>query len=460
MKKLNFLLFALFLGLAVSITSCSDDNDPVTPDDKTNATIADVKALVGTEIKTIADDLTFDAVVISNYSTKNFYQRVIVQDETGGIELRNYKSKYLEGLALGQKISVSVKDLAIGTYGESIQLGVTFEDKIGGMNDDIANKHITSIDGGVLPEAKIIDLNSLDASLINTLIKIENVQFATSDLSKLTYADKAGNYKFSENRTLINTSKNTILLRTANTSIFSDTEFPKMKGSIVAILGKFADKWQLSINSTDDVVMTEDRFDDGTTEEEVPEPTEPTETDGINAGDTTVSGASDLFISEYVEGASSNKYLEIYNGTGAEVDLSNYTIKLATNGKMFTDDNVGIFALSGMLPNGGVFVIANKGATLTLNSGVKVNTTLEKATYFNGDDTIGLFKGENLIDIFGIEGNDPGKSWKVNGIEGATADHTLVRNSSVVASNTTFTESEWTVKEKEDVSNIGTHKMD
>ena len=36
--------------------------------------------------------------------------------------------------------------------------------------------------------------------------------------------------------------------------------------------------------------------------------------------------ASDLFISEYVEGSGSNKAVEIYNGTGVEVDLSQYTL--------------------------------------------------------------------------------------------------------------------------------------
>ena len=34
----------------------------------------------------------------------------------------------------------------------------------------------------------------------------------------------------------------------------------------------------------------------------------------------------DLFISEYAEGSSNNKYLEIYNGTGAEVSLAEYAL--------------------------------------------------------------------------------------------------------------------------------------
>ena len=42
--------------------------------------------------------------------------------------------------------------------------------------------------------------------------------------------------------------------------------------------------------------------------------------------------AIDLFFSEYAEGSSNNKYLEIYNGTGADVDLSNYSLSSCSNG--------------------------------------------------------------------------------------------------------------------------------
>ena len=38
------------------------------------------------------------------------------------------------------------------------------------------------------------------------------------------------------------------------------------------------------------------------------------------------------YFSEYAEGSSNHKYLEIYNGTSQTVDLSNYAYPNATNG--------------------------------------------------------------------------------------------------------------------------------
>ena len=42
----------------------------------------------------------------------------------------------------------------------------------------------------------------------------------------------------------------------------------------------------------------------------------------VAAAPASAAAPTELFISEYVEGSSNNKALEIYNGTGATVDLA------------------------------------------------------------------------------------------------------------------------------------------
>ena len=74
--------------------------------------------------------------------------------------------------------------------------------------------------------------------------------------------------------------------------------------------------------------------------------------------------AADLFFSEYVEGSSNNKALEIFNGTGATVDLSQYAVKLGSNGGEWSATNS--IVLSGSLANNEVYVIANAGANATI----------------------------------------------------------------------------------------------
>ncbi|HNQ44310.1 MAG TPA: lamin tail domain-containing protein [Candidatus Cloacimonadota bacterium] len=49
--------------------------------------------------------------------------------------------------------------------------------------------------------------------------------------------------------------------------------------------------------------------------------------------------AANLFFSEYIEGSSNNKAIEIFNGTGETVDLSEYSVKLGSNGGEWSATN-------------------------------------------------------------------------------------------------------------------------
>jgi len=67
-------------------------------------------------------------------------------------------------------------------------------------------------------------------------------------------------------------------------------------------------------------------------------------------------GPGTLFFSEYVEGGSFNKAVEIYNCTEDAVDLSAYELALYSNGSATATSTV---TLSGTLALGDVFVVAH-----------------------------------------------------------------------------------------------------
>ena len=133
----------------------------------------------------------------------------------------------------------------------------------------------------------------------------------------------------------------------------------------------------------------------------------------------------DLFFSEYIEGSSYNKYLEIYNGTGKVVDLSDYMVETYINGQTKAKY---VERLFGFLKSGEVIVLENSRSYLYYDENSIVSTT----TNFNGNDAVALVKavGDTFVyvDIIGSIGEDPGKEWvDSNDKELTTLDRTLVR---------------------------------
>ena len=168
--------------------------------------------------------------------------------------------------------------------------------------------------------------------------------------------------------------------------------------------------------------------------------------------------ASDLFISEYVEGSGSNKAVEIYNGTGVEVDLSQYTLVMVNfsgSGMPTKDASEKSMSLTGTLGNGETFVYYNSGinSELTLVKNKDSNNTVIN---FNGNDYVYLKKDDTVIDVIG------GTSTNMNdySYSGAfAADCTLVRNADVTGPSATYQENQWTDQGKDVLTGLGAHTM-
>mgnify|MGYP003950559821 CR=1 FL=1 len=178
-----------------------------------------------------------------------------------------------------------------------------------------------------------------------------------------------------------------------------------------------------------------------------------------------------LFFSEYAEGSSNNKYLEIYNGTGVSVDLGYFSISSCSNGcdtfNEFDYPNNIAFAAGTILADGEVFIVAHPSADSSILA--VADTTF---TYLsNGDDVFALTVAGatattyTIVDIIGDMQGDPGSGWDVAGVSNGTKDHTLIRKSSICQGNPTelgsfgtdSLNSEWLVMAQDDWNALDTH---
>lgn len=162
---------------------------------------------------------------------------------------------------------------------------------------------------------------------------------------------------------------------------------------------------------------------------------------------------ANLFFSEYVEGTSFNKAVEIYNPLPYAVDLSEYNLELFTNGSPTVSST---FTMTGLLNPGETHVVCNPSASVAI-LGIAEETS--GVINYNGDDAFILKNNltNDTLDIIGIVGVDPGVNWAVGA--GATSEFTLVRLPAVAIGTTDWSLSslQWSVLPQNDISDLGIH---
>ena len=159
----------------------------------------------------------------------------------------------------------------------------------------------------------------------------------------------------------------------------------------------------------------------------------------------------DLIISEYVEGTSNNKALEIHNPTPFDVDLTPYVMEVYNNG---SETPIQSLNLEGVLVSGGVTVLGNPQAAAPI---INQSQALSTVTWYNGNDPIVLRKNGEIIDMMGVIGEDPLGAWPVG--EGAMAEYTLVRKPNIGQGSTNWNEgqTQWDVYPQDTFDFLGEH---
>lgn len=256
MKKFSFLI-ALIALLVIGMVSCVDQNfdEPPVGDlpQLTGNTTIDVlkkKHTIGATASKITEDIIIEGIVVADDRSGNFFENIVIQDATGGISVRMNASGLYNTFPVGSKVAVRCKDLYIGDYNGVHQLNGSVTDAI---EDLLIPKHVlvTAKDQTVTPA--VVTINSLTPAHVNTLIKLENVEFASADTNQ-TWAD--GVRLLSVNRNVQDCNGGTIIVRSSGYANFAKDKTPGKKGSLTAIYTVFGSTKQLIIRDPSDAAMT------------------------------------------------------------------------------------------------------------------------------------------------------------------------------------------------------------
>lgn len=160
---------------------------------------------------------------------------------------------------------------------------------------------------------------------------------------------------------------------------------------------------------------------------------------------------AELIISEYVEGSSLNKGLELYNTDSNPLDLgaTGCEIRGYQNGSPTVSWTV---TLTGTVPAEGAFVIADTNADFPGD--------LTDTLPFNGDDAVELNCNDRTLDVIGQIGSDPGSEWGTG--DASTRDNTIRRMAPICVGDDNGSDAfdpsvQWNGFAQDDFTGLGSH---
>lgn len=230
-------------------------------------TIQQIKEMGGFGLKEFNDEMIISGYVVSSDEDGNIYKSLYLQDDFENpnsaikiqIDLANSYTKY----PLGRKIFVQLQGLSISYVRGTLAVGKA----IGGSLERIPNlmikEHFFRSCQTEVIQAKKMSISEINDAHVGMLLQFDDCQFQSSFLDR-TYANLKDTKsveltieQFSDNCV----SSGEIILLTSGFSSFKSEVIPSSKGSIVAVLDKYYNAYQLLISGSGNVNFENERCD-------------------------------------------------------------------------------------------------------------------------------------------------------------------------------------------------------
>ncbi|SKB32234.1 Lamin Tail Domain [Maribacter arcticus] len=437
--KNNFLFKIYVLSIMLVFSACVKNRDFDEPElvcsdeDFSILSISELKNLYAGETVQIQEDWVVKGYVVSSDKSGNFFNILHFQDAssnpTKGLQIElELRDSHLF-FDIGQTVFIKLKGLYLGQSNGLFKIGGVFTSfgnrSVGRLPNSVIFNHIlVSCDPveNILP--KSVSILELNESMVNTLVRIANVEFKEDELGKSFAVEKE-----ETQRTLIDCDDNELILLNSGYSDFQAQIIPDKMGTATGVLTMDKNEFQLIIRTVDDLDFNKVRC-----EELIDEFT-----------------SNSIFISEIADpnNNAGARFLELYNSSNEALSLNGWTLVRYTNSSTEVSSSIDLSDYS--INANGLIVISPNALEFETVYGFLPTITVgtNSPADSNGDDNIALIDPfGTVIDIFGVIGED-----------GSNTNHEFEdgkaeRKIEVISGNTVFTESEWIIYN--DTGNNGT----
>lgn len=254
--KASYFNFSAFLLLVTlfALGSCQRQYDePPTgelPNLEANMTIRELINMAASTPVAIGDRV-IQGTVIADDQSGNFYKQIIIQDSTGGLRIDIDAFSLYTDYPIGRQVWVKCNGLYAWKDGDVVALVGSSNTNNSRIPQAIFRQYIIGGERNKPLEPKLRTLTTLTPADYNTLVKLENVEFADC------YAGSS--YAFPSTQESRNTkliecaTSREIVVRNSGFAAFAGQLMPTGNGSITAVYNSFSNTRQLFIRNTTDV---------------------------------------------------------------------------------------------------------------------------------------------------------------------------------------------------------------
>lgn len=256
---ISTLLLAACAPMSKAPLAGEEDGEDKSGEERT-VSIAYLKTLYKGAPVRVAEEIIVAGRVVSSDVKGNFYKTLVIDDPTGGIELRIDLEQVFKHFMVHTRVVVRCNGLWLGSYGGTLQLGT--EPYEGWQTQHIPESEIPlhiqtdeEFNAEVLPHR--LGFDEIAPEYIATFVSFDGVQFADEEAG-MSWAEVDS--ETDTDRHLVDLRGDTLVVRTSRYALFAHKTLPDGNGYIEGVLNHFNGKYQLVVCDDMKAVMDEPRF--------------------------------------------------------------------------------------------------------------------------------------------------------------------------------------------------------
>jgi hypothetical protein len=234
------------------------------PEGGTAVSIALLKTLYNGAPLLLTGEYLVTGTVVSDDRQGNFYNTLVVDDGTGGIEIRMAVEEIFKRFQIHSRATVRTSGLWLGSYGGTLQLGAEpyddYQTQL--LSETAVAEHIfpdNEFYGEVIP--RTLTFGELAQRYVSTYVAFERVHFADEEHGMgwaETEAAEGEELPSATDRHLVDTAGDTLIVRTSRHARFASWPLPEGVGRIEGVLGVFNGEYQLVVTNSQAFTPMED----------------------------------------------------------------------------------------------------------------------------------------------------------------------------------------------------------